>query len=157
MPRARREHRLRGHYVLRRVHDYDVDDVDEEDGIETIIEYSTGSDTDEDEPRGRYAQKPRGSRWCKRMNRTRAWSLIRDLVIALFIITWLKHNLTDRQREQLATWQIWSAMAASTIGNTTDSTASGPSPSHSHSAQRPGQLSRLSSLIRENPSTPVAP
>lgn len=125
MPRERREHRLRGRYRLRRIRD---DYIDEEDGNETVIEYSTGTDTDDEEemPRGKAFDEPRGTRCCRTsMTKPDRWRSIRDLIIVGIIVWWFIRNLTDTQKEKLATWQSWwDTKAVPTVRNiTTESVA----------------------------------
>ena len=123
MPREIREHRLRGRYRLHRIQD---DELDEEDGTETVIEYSTGSDSDEEQPRGRYLAKPRGWIRCRNINADDLWKTARDIIIIIVMFIWLTSNLTDHQKEKLATWQHWwDSTAIPAVRNiTTESVAS---------------------------------
>jgi len=125
MARGRRIHRLHGRYRLSRVRQ---EDIDEEDGNETVIEYSTGSDSDEEAnvPRRRVHNMPRGWMLCSRMSDASIWQSIRDLAIVCLLITWLIYNFSDHQKEKFATWQKWwDSTAVPTVRNiTTESVAS---------------------------------
>lgn len=162
MPRERREYRMRGRYRLRRIRD---DYTDEEIGQETVIEYSTGSDTDDDDepqqPRRKFHVKPRRMAPCGIMIRSKICRSFRDLILVLLITVWLIENMTENQKHQLSTWQQWLATwwdlkAVPSVRNITTETVAGLKRFHNRHAPRTDGQTHLPPTSIKASTFPVA-
>lgn len=132
MARERRQRRLHGRYKLRRVRESEID---EEDGNETVIEYTTGTDTDSEEEeeearqsrdRRRQTSQDTWPKRCWRATRADCWRSSRDIIVLGLIVIWLVSHATQQQKDRLATWQrVWDGTVAPAVRNiTTESVAS---------------------------------
>lgn len=153
MARTRRHRRLYGHYRLSRLRDTDLD---EEDGNETVIEYSTDSDSDEDEPRETHRTMPRGIRCCRECMHWLSWYSLRDLIIVALILVWLVYNMTDHQKEQIATWQRWwDSTAVPTVRNITTESVASLRRFHNHNTPKTERTGHFYSEIGPGNTSPV--
>lgn len=158
MPRYRRVHRLHGRYRLHRIRNQEFD---EEDGNETVIEYSTGTDSDDEDieevPRRRGDKKPRGWWCCRRVGSDDLWRAVRDLLIVAVILWWLLQNLSDPQKERLSTWQKWwHSNAVPVVSNITTEGVASLRRFHSHRAPKSDPVGYFQSTNTKPSTFPVA-